>query len=128
MSYFADLTPHTYSPNDGLRLLNIGWLDAAVVFTRGTTPQRFHEALRVLCRKPVYLHRGWHWCPFCARDPSNDLINWPTARSERVGNGQIRVQGEADLWYVAPTLIHHYIVSHEYQPPAAFIEAVLKAQ
>ena len=85
MSYFADLTPHTYTESNGLNILNIGWLDAAHAFLQGETPQAFREALRLLCRYPVKLHRGYHYCQFCPRT---------TTLTEKVaqgGNGQIRI-------------------------------------
>ncbi len=127
MSYFADLTPHTCAPSDGRHLVNVGWLDSNFPFSKGATTQQFQDALRLLCHTRVYLHRGFHYCQFCPRDPGDDLMAWPT-HFERMGNGQIRVMAEDGTWYAAPTLIHHYVVSHEYQPPHAFIEAVLGGQ
>ena len=41
-----------------------------------------------------------------------------------LGNGEIRVRGEA-AYYASPTLIYHYVVAHHYKPPEEFIEAVL---
>jgi hypothetical protein len=32
MAFFADLTPHTYSPTGGLEILNVGWLDEGQPF------------------------------------------------------------------------------------------------
>jgi hypothetical protein len=43
------------------------------------------------------------------------------------GNGQIRVnhRGEGPpVTYVAPVLLHHYVVEHHYLPPQEFIDAV----
>ena len=118
MSYFADLTPHTYTPTDGHAILNIGWLDEASPFARGETIPKFREALRLLCERPVHLHRGFHQCQFCPTEARR-------VQSAHIGNGQIRVMGLNSIWYAAPTMIHHYVVAHSYQPPSAFVEAVL---
>ena len=41
------------------------------------------------------------------------------------GNGEVRIPGAPGLAYAAPSLIIHYITEHGYQPPEAFIDAVL---
>jgi hypothetical protein len=126
MTFFADLTPHSYTPTDGLLVLNIGWLDKGCPFVRAATSPQFHEALRLLCQRPIHLHRGFHICQFCPRE---DPAIWPPSDPRRLGNGQIRVLGrDGDTWYAAPTMIYHYVVAHEYQPPEVFIEAVLARQ
>lgn len=122
MSYFADLTPHSYTPTGDATVLNVGWLDSAHSFARGETSAAFRDALGLLCQRPVFLHRGFHLCQFCPRE---DLRVWPPANPERLGNGQIRVQGAGGVWYAAPTMVEHYVVEHGYGPPAEFVQAVL---
>jgi hypothetical protein len=119
MSYFADLSPHTYTPTDGVEVLNVGWLDQDHAFTKGETAQEFREALRRLCENPIHLHRGFHVCQFC---PSK----FPVAQELTVGNGQIRIKGADGTWFAAPTMIHHYVVAHNYMPPPEFVHAVLQ--
>jgi hypothetical protein len=114
MTYFADLSAHTYTPAEGRNLLNVGWLDSGHAFERGETPAQFREALRRLVAKPVWIHRGKHFCELCPDEP------------RAAGSGQIRVEGERDLWYAAPALIHHYVEAHGYRPPEAFIAAVMR--
>lgn len=123
MSYFADLTPHTYTPTEEGTVLNVGWLDSAYPFAHGKTSPEFHDALRRLCEHPVKLHRGFHQCQFCAQE---DLAEGPPAHPERLGNGQIRVKGADGIWYAAPTMVCHYVTEHQYLPPPAFVEAVLR--
>jgi len=117
MSYFPDLTPHTYTPTDGLIVLNVGWLDPAYPFAQGDTSPRFQEALRQLCEQPVHLHRGFHICQFCPDDVRR-------VQPSRIGNGQIRLMGRDGVWYAAPTMIYHYVVAHRYAPPVEFVRAV----
>src|SRR5262245_39258770 len=119
MTYFADLTPHTYSPTNGEVVLNVGWLDAAYPFGRGQTSREFHDALRHLCERPIILHRGFHVCHFCPSEVRHALAGvHPGSR----GNGQVRVKGAEEVWWAAPTMIHHYVTEHEYLPPEPFIE------
>jgi hypothetical protein len=120
MSYFPDLTPHTYTPIHGQQVLNVGWLDVDYPFPTGETSSEFREALRLLCEHPIFLHRGFHPCPFCPHS-----FGWPPAQSERRGNGQIRVKGFNGIWYAAPKLICHYVDKHGYLPPEPFVDAVL---
>ena len=118
MSYFPDLTPHTYTDTDGLNILNIGWLDAAYSFQKGEPAAGFLEALRELCAHPVKLHRGFHDCQFC---PGTTSGMYDGMRA----NGQIRIMAATGSWYAAPRLIYHYVTVHHYAPPAAFVETVL---
>jgi hypothetical protein len=112
MAFFPDLSPHTYSPTRGLKILNVGWLDEGNVFPVGHTSQRFQDALAELCQRPIILHRGVHGCWFCGPN-------------KKCGNGQIRVFARTGIGYAAPTLVHHYVVDHDYLPPLEFVEAVL---
>lgn len=122
MSYFADLTPHTYTPTNGEDVLNVGWLDVSEDYQRGETSSEFRTALQRLSANPIILHRGFHMCQFC---PAEDARIWPPSHPERLGNGQIRVRSADGVWYAAPVMIYHYVVEHGYRPPAAFIEAAL---
>jgi len=118
MSYFADLTPHTYTPTDGIELLNIGWLGEAYPFPQGSTSAKFREALRILCERPILLHRGFHSCEFCPEKIRG-------VQKSSLGNGQIRILGLNGIWFAAPTMIYHYVIEHSYLPPFEFIESVM---
>ena len=113
LTHFADLTPHTYSNvTDGEIVLNVGWLCGSQPYNTGAASREFQTALADLVARPVMLHRGTHACNLGDADCP-------------CGNGQIRVLGLDDIWYSAPTLVHHYVVDHHYLPPLAFISAVL---
>ena len=117
MSYFADLSPHTYTPTHGVEVLNVGWLDRDFPFAAGKSSPEFHEALRRLCENPIRLHRGYHVCQFCPQAVQD--------HGARIGNGQIRIQGLDGTWFSAPTMVYHYVEAHQYMPPPAFVAAVL---
>ena len=50
MAFFADLTPHTYTPVGELEILNVGWLDENRPFSVGPTSGEFRDALFELCK------------------------------------------------------------------------------
>jgi hypothetical protein len=136
MTYFADLTPHTYTRFDAQFLpttppINVGWLDKRFPFPTGTTSDEFRVRLAVLCESHlVHLHRGSHGCEFCTEDklytPTFDPTYGPGRRLVRAahGNGTICVTHDG-VSYAAPALIIHYVREHNYLPPEAFVQAVL---
>ena len=121
MAYFEDLTTYEYSRRKPISsLLNVGWLGEGHQFSVGQTADAFRAALAELCdKKSMNLTRGYHVCEFC---PSASWFD-PYFRSN--GNGEIRVRGPDGTWYVAPRLVIHYVVEHNYCPPKGFVEAVM---
>jgi hypothetical protein len=127
--YFPDLTLYEYGeaePRAGI--LNVGWLSAEHPFPIGVSDGRFVQVLERLVASPVNLYRGSHLCEFCPCPPtilSRGGIPMLDPPPGTTGNGEIRViDGEGV--YVAPTLILHYVVVHQYRPPEAFVDAVIK--
>jgi hypothetical protein len=41
-----------------------------------------------------------------------------------LGDGEIRVPARGEVTYVAPNLIYHYVVAHQYLPPDVFLDAL----
>jgi hypothetical protein len=129
MAYFEDLTPYTYCRGEEY-LLNVGWLASPYPFRRGPVAYQFAARLFHLADKPVRLMRGLHYCDFCK--PPQDIIDQDPSYMDvwemnRCGSGEIRVKHSNGVCYSAPTLIWHYIVEHQYQPPQQFIDALIWA-
>ncbi|GEM_PF-1768444 len=124
MTYFADLTPYSYGPDEGLPGdLNIGWIAAGMPYTHGSPPEGFITALITCAARPVRLFRGIHTCELCgATDVHFDL----EGREVHLGNGEIRVTARDGSAWTAPTLVVHYVETHGYLPPPAFIAAVME--
>lgn len=88
----------------------MGWLEAEHPFPTGVVEDWVVRKLAKLLRKPYQpmCYLGWHDCSLCGG-----------------------AQSTANLWlpgegcnYVAPEMILHYIVAHEYAPPEPFLKAV----
>jgi hypothetical protein len=92
--------------------LTVGWLAKDVPFNRGDVPEAAMERLLDLVeRASTNVMRGVHHCPFCERGKG--------------GNAEVRVVHRSGERFVAPALVHHYIVKHSYLPPRAFVDALL---
>lgn len=101
----------------------IGWLEHPHPFPTGSIAPEFLETWQRLMAAswehyPRYAFRGLHDCTLCAA-PDREL--------------SMAVHSHENLWipgngviYLAPGMITHYVRDHGYQPPAEFIEAVLR--
>lgn len=134
MTYYPDLTRYEYFARDepsDTAALNIGWLDETQPYVIGHTPQEFKDRLFEFCldKYTVHIARGFHACQFCKLSydqwfEEHEFKYGENAHWMSIGDGEIRVLGKSAI-YAAPTLIYHYVVEHQYQPPKEFIEAVL---
>ena len=129
MTYFADLTPFAYGGADpDPTILNVGWLCRDHAMPIETPNEAFISALKKVTAAPINLYRGAHICDFCPPPPtvlSSGGIPMLEVPVETKGNGEVWVEGHDGVTYVAPTLVLHYVVSHHYSPPKAFVEAVI---
>jgi hypothetical protein len=127
--YFDDLSPYEYDRRpSNPAILNVGWLSRDHAFETGDVPPEFVQAIRRMVASPVNLYRGVHICEFCSPPPVTirNGLKWIDPPPETAGNGEIRVVDSDGQTYVAPVLVLHYIQEHRYQPPEAFISAVLR--
>lgn len=115
--WFEDLTPYTYFELETSTppTLNVGWLEKGQPFATGRLAPEIMARLEELVAHGITMQaRGLHYCDLC-----DDV----TAR----GSSEIRVVGADGTRYAAPTLILHYVTVHAYQPPKAFIDALMRA-
>ncbi|MFJ8960717.1 hypothetical protein ACIRG5_15145 [Lentzea sp. NPDC102401] len=124
MTYYPDLSPYEYFKSDE-KMLNVGWLDAGHDFPRGPLAPEFVDALLELNEDVQNQTRGLHWCVFC-KGAFEDVPNpHRSSGGAAVGSAEIHAVGADGVRYSAPTLVIHYVTEHEYQPPEAFVAAVL---
>ena len=75
--------------------------------------------------------RGWHDCEICKtheqRYPGGNIgpvVRWRGRDLRLYGHGHYLIRNESVV-YIAPALLLHYILDHQYRPPGEFLEAVL---
>lgn len=125
MTSIADLTPYTYGPPLVPGELAVGWIDDGDEIPTGELPKLLRRlVIERLTFAAAYLqsgtidYMGTHDCAFC------DGPKAPLASHALWGSGELRVLGDEETCYVAPSLIAHYIDAHRYLPPPVFVEAV----
>ena len=124
VAYFPDLSAYSYSSDDR-PMLNVGWLGRGKSFEMGDVGREAWDELVRLASDPVNIMRGLHDCEFCdVESPVRVPSDYSAKGFASLGTGEIRVRGEGGRLYVAPTLLLHYIQSHNYLPPEDFIQAV----
>ncbi len=115
MTHFDDSTPCNYFGDEYAGVLvAIGWLSNAGTFQRGPTPPEVYERLKQLLEDPWQpsISCGVHDCEICQYDAATGCANLFVPNGSRI--------------LVCPELITHYIAVHHYQPPMAFVDAVMK--
>ncbi|MFJ4095384.1 hypothetical protein ACIPYS_27670 [Kitasatospora sp. NPDC089913] len=124
MTYYPDGSPYTYhQPAEGM--VNIGWLDRSHAYQQGEVADEVVDGLLRLVTRPDNQTRGLHECHFCG--VIFLTVDNPHAKNgtSLLGSAEIHVRGSSGgTVFVAPTLVIHYIVEHQYQPPDEFLDAV----
>ena len=108
-----------YSGKEKRPILSVGWLGLEGEYSTGEVPHAFTKKLKKLCEQSINPYRGFHRCEFCSEEAVSEF-SW-----NKIGNGEIRIKSREGIWYIAPKMIHHYVVEHQYKPPLEFIKCVL---
>ena len=110
----------------GLELFAVGWIEEAG-FTTGAVPEECIEVLIAAYPTKIVADgtRGFHTCTLCEEElPS---VEWKGHHINVTGYGHYLVHYEKAV-YMAPALLLHYILDHQYCPPQNFIDAVAKGK
>ena len=109
MAYYPDLHTSTLL-GSGDRLRAIGWLQPNHEHARGKVSHDLLSVLRAHTQSAFQpcAFGGWHDCEFCGNCKGYSNIIVPTA----------------EVVYVAPEMIVHYITEHGYCPPDEFFAAL----
>ena len=112
MTFYADLSTETMIAC-GSRVCAIGRLDSQHPYPTGPVPSHFRDVLDVMVKEPygLVLILGVHECELCEGEPYMESRNL--------------LVPAADVLFIAPAMITHYIDVHEYKPPVEFIDAVI---
>jgi hypothetical protein len=85
---------------------------------------------KVIFMKNYFHMMGVHYCDFCnEKDTIMENLIKPQVKFNNetinLGGSEIFVIKDK-LVYIAPSLIFHYVLDHEYLPPDEFIDAVMQ--
>ncbi|MBB5020579.1 hypothetical protein HNQ59_003900 [Chitinivorax tropicus] len=135
------------------KVLNVGWLDRNYPYTKGDIPQKIIQKLKELTfldmknsedkkhgifekNKAVIIHlmhmRGAPYkCSLCGGEVGEITINpggldvYQGTQQMLLGRSEMCIPDSGgDLFYSFPTMLYHYVVDHQYCPPADFLKAV----
>lgn len=109
----------------------VGWL-ADEVPSLGNTQEECIDRLIGACEGEQIVHDsllGRHACLICFYKGElcpgdGPLIEWHGRTLQLYGHGHYLVRKQ-NVIYMAPELLLHYILDHDYQPPEEFVEAVI---
>ncbi len=128
--YFEDLTPYGYCFREPPFLddvLNIGWLDLSHAYTKGKSDPGFLSKLWAVIAQTnpiVDVHvnrmRSVRPCDLCG-----GTVRYYFGKPDLLGMSEIWIPA-GNLWYAAPSMVVHYVETHEYLPPERFVIAVQK--
>jgi hypothetical protein len=109
MTFHPDMSPESQA------IRAIGWLHPDHPYSKGEVAPEFLARLKEFVARRVYgadeVYSGPHTCEFCRKATGMQNLAVPSR----------------DLLFVAPEMVVHYIEEHRYQPPAQFVEAVLRS-
>jgi hypothetical protein len=76
--YFPDLSSYRYRGTEEPSTLNVGWLDGAHEYSKGTAPEGFIERLWIFCETSVRYMMGSQWVGgYRVRKSSSNSLTCP---------------------------------------------------
>jgi hypothetical protein len=104
-------------------LCAVGWLGKPG-FTTGQVSEDCIEALYIAHADHIIADsfQGWHICTFCG--VSRPSISWRGQILNLSGQGHYLVQMDK-IVFMAPELVLHYVLEHQYCPPQEFMQATI---
>lgn len=112
----------------GLAMVAIGWLGNSVP-TKGVVPEdvidRLFSAYSDKKQRIYDGSKGAHACECCPQQTKEIYLTLHKGVEIRLYGHGHHLLRHGDTVYMFPVLILHYIMDHEYQPPAEFLDAVL---
>ena len=121
---------------EGLVLRAVGWLGDFNPHEGNTPPECVSRLWEAYASKRIISDgtAGFHNCELCHGEQQwypggrvGPVAAWGDQQLRIVGHGHFLIRLD-EIVYLSPVLILHYILDHGYQPPDAFLEAVLHGE
>jgi hypothetical protein len=139
VTYYQDLSPLTYFDDSPLlgplstHLVAVGWLHPEYPMSPSEVPPpaALMDKLWALGSNGGYWglfsFLGYHGCGFCpnAPDKTATLVTYK-GETRETGAKNIWVPGQGKI-FVAPSLVYHYVLEHQYRLPVEFRTAVVQS-
>ena len=111
---------------EGSTLRAIGWLEKRG-FKTGKVAKQCIAALVESLQRGIFNdgYRGFHSCALCGKFQPE--FKWKRRRIVAPGHGHYLVQ-HRQIVYMAPGMLLHYIIDHDYCPPIEFLEAAMNGR
>ena len=111
---------------DGLTVRAVGWLERPG-FPTGSVPKACVDALMAALRDGIFSDgcRGIHSCTLCGKTLPE--VRWRRRKVTLKGHGHYLLQS-GRVVYMAPSLLLHYMLDHDYRPPEEFVQAVAQGR
>jgi len=120
---YEDLSECTYSSDSFTENPTaVGWLGDRPYPTGQVSDGSVKKLIEVYTDSPFrreLCYRGMHPCPFCGAMAMTETPFGPI----HIGAGNILLPSQDQLFY-APSTVIHYILEHDYLPPAVFMAAL----
>ena len=136
--YYEDLEPYGIDAalsQAGKMALAVGWLESGFEYPRGPSDPQVIKRLFDFAKRRWWTGQlGYHSCDLCpsASPYAATVVEWRRRtflglrRTLRCTTGDFEFFIPAHgCVYVAPSMILHYIMTHDYAPPRKFVDAVL---
>lgn len=122
--YHSDFSK--YRENEKGNYYYIGWLGPTHKYNTGHLESQFLSKLfAIFRREQVRLVRGINTCHLCPHQDDGRVYFSMDGFEKLLGISEIWIPNESfDKVFAAPSLILHYIDTHNYRPPQEFVDAV----
>ena len=109
---------------DGYILKAVGWIKGLRTSTGQVPDACIKLLINAHMEKKIFSDgtRGIHDCTLCNQSTPEEI--WKSDSVRLIGHGHYLIQKD-NVVYMAPELLLHYILNHQYCPPDEFIQAVL---
>jgi len=107
-------------------IVSIAYLSRDREYPQGGLPDEVFDRLVALVKRPFGAWCGHHDCDLDPCGSGSPIkVKYKGQSISTCCSSDILVPGE-NVVYSAPALILHYIRAHHYQPPAEFVDAVMR--